>query len=329
MVWGCKELIRVEHCPVCNSGQFKILQSYEFLSQGKNRTDEQAGNITYVQERLSIFFDYIWKEGDAADIDMTLCKSCGFIFINPRPTDEDISIKYSIIDKLESARQREESRPPTRQEERAERIFSLLSGLSDKPPSNKRILDFGGAEGFNLIPFSNDNECLLLDYVEYDYGKGIKRLGNDLKDIEKDEKFDIILLCHTLEHITQPQKMIEDLTSHLQNNGLLYVEVPLGALIEWKMLKEPLTHLNFFSEEAVSKCFESVGLSMAHISTDFQWVRYKKIWCINAVGRLDEGKTNNSAYKTTRFQMYNPYYLSVLAASRGVPALRKLLGSKS
>ncbi|MBN2169486.1 MAG: class I SAM-dependent methyltransferase [Actinobacteria bacterium] len=322
-------MIRVEYCPICDSNELKVLKRYEFSSECNDQANKQISNITYVQERLNLFFDYIWKDSDTANIDMTLCKSCGFIFINPRPTDKDISIKYSVINELESARRREKSKPPTRQEKRAERTYSLLSGLGNKPPSNKRVLDFGGAEGYNLIPFSRDNECLLLDYVEYDYSDGIKRLGNDLEDIEKDEKFDIILLCHTLEHVTQPLKMIEDLASHLENKGMLYIEVPLGALIEWNLLKEPLTHLNFFSEESVSKCFELAGLSVAHISTDFQWVRYKKIWCINAVGCLNSDKVDfSSASKTTRFQMHNPYYLSILAASRGVLAARKLLVNK-
>jgi len=114
-------------------------------------------------------------------------------------------------------------------------------------------------------------------------------------------------LCHTLEHATDPRHIIEELRSHLTEAGLLYVEVPLGCWNEWKKLVEPLTHVNFFSEESLYTCVRSADLDVIYLSSDFQYVTHGKLWCVNLVGCKRKG-TTVTRFKTTRQQMENPYY---------------------
>lgn len=124
--------------------------------------------------------------------------------------------------------------------------------------------------------------------MKYDCPKAIGYLGRDVSDLQTDEVFDVILLCHTLEHAIEPMRMISDLSSHLAEAGLLYVEVPLGCWKEWKSLNEPLTHVNFFSEESIFKCLSSTGLNIIHLSTAYQWVTHGKMWCINIYNNHNE-----------------------------------------
>jgi len=94
---------------------------------------------------------------------------------------------------------------------------------------------------------------------------------------------------------------------HLRENGLLYVEVPLGAHTEWNELSEPLTHLNFFSEQSLVECLRLAGLQVIDISTRYVWVTHKKAWCVMALARPNNNTRPVPALSTKR-QMSNQYY---------------------
>ena len=80
-----------------------------------------------------IFFEKIWKDRNSAEFDVTLCKSCGMIFTNPRFTAEEIRIKYKTVSELESAKKRTQKQPALKTGERANRIYSLIARLQSPP----------------------------------------------------------------------------------------------------------------------------------------------------------------------------------------------------
>lgn len=301
-------MIRVGQCPVCGQNYLQILKKYNFILPETKEYDSLTEDVTYNYERLRIFFEKIWKDTKPAVFDVTFCKACGMIFSNPRFTKEEIITKYRVVSQSESAKKRIQKCPALKTNERAMRIYSLITELQGSGPKPQRILDYAGAQGYNLLPFiKNGNFGHLIDYVKYDYPEGIKYIGRDLGDLENGEVFDAILLCHTLEHAIEPRCMISELSSHLTEEGLIYVEVPLGCWKEWKILAEPLTHINFFSEESVFKCLRGAGLNIIYLSTAYQWVTHGKMWCINIVGSKCKRNTVMK-FKTAQQQMGNLYY---------------------
>jgi SAM-dependent methyltransferase len=305
----------VKNCPVCGSEDL-ILEKRHRFTLGQ-RLKREAAPLTYEEERLQVFFQEIWTESPAARIDIEKCGSCGMLFSNPRFTPEEISLKYETLDRSGSVWKRQRENPPLRTGERAARIHSLIRDALGETPRGLRILDYGGAQGYNLLPFLQQNQCFLLDYVTHEYPEGIVRLGNDIEDLGQTETFDVILACHVLEHAIDPLRLAMGLARQLSNNGLLYVEVPLGAFREWKKLKEPLTHVNFFSEESICNCIEKAGMDTISLRTVFQWVTHSRRWNViliagnHAGGRCPSGI--EAAYKSTRRQMSNPlYYVPLL-----------------
>lgn len=313
-------MITVNRCPMCNSESLEVIKTTRFFCPG-NRVKDNLIDINYV--RLWILFEKILNNKSPVEFYSTVCKSCGFIFTNPRLTAEEISIKYAMINELGSVKKRFKEHPASNLDMRAKRIYSLIRSVHKAAGESLRVLDYGGASGYNLIPFvENGNFCYILDYEKWDLPSGIEYLGKDLTVLQNNDFFDVTLLLHTLEHVVEPKHFLQDVSAHLSESGLLYVEIPFGCFREYKNLAEPSTHLNFFSEESIYKGFDSIGLSVVYLSTEYQWVTHGKMWCINIVGSRRKGENVITKHKTTKYQMNNIGYYWQLIMNKMISNLK-------
>jgi len=296
------------YCPVCNSQNYKTLINYKFKNPGndfKNFSDD------YRNSRLWVLFNKILSNNNSANFNITLCNSCGFIFLNPRFSESEFKIKYSFFSETKSEEKRLQKNPMFNLDIRAQRIYKLINKFYSQNSNFKpRVLDYGGAGGYILVPFKNKYKCYVVDYNKWKLPNGIEYLGKDLDHLEKEDSFDIIFLLHTLEHIINPKEFLDYLCKYLKNDGLIYVEVPLGCVKEWRVLMEPLTHINFFSEESLFKLFTLCNLNVIHIDTSYQWVAHGKNWNVNIIGtkRKEGNFINLNSIPATKAQMVNFYY---------------------
>ena len=311
-------------CPVCNSNINKTLISYKFKNPGndfKNFLDDS------INSRLWILFNKILSNTNSVKFSITLCESCGFIFLNPRFSENDFKIKYSIIDEMKLEKKLLKKNPMINLDIRSQRIYKLINKFYQQNSNLKpKILDYGGAWGYILNPFINKCKCYIIDYNKWKLPNGVKYLGKDLKNLEIDFQFDIILVLHTLEHIISPKEFLDYLNKYLKKDGIIYIEVPFGCLKEWKILREPLTHINFFSEESLYKLFTLCNLNVIHIDTSYQWVTHGKNWCINIIGT--KGKEgifiDLNSVLSTKAQMSKFYYkIQDFLNLRNYPAIMK------
>ncbi len=81
---------------------------------------------------------------------------------------------------------------------------------------------------------------------------GIECVSGTAEDYDLDERFELIVLTHILEHLYDPLCVLNKLHANLVADGLLLIEVPL-----WERLdKQPVgvlsfEHVNYFSEDAL------------------------------------------------------------------------------
>ncbi|MFH1149475.1 MAG: class I SAM-dependent methyltransferase [Actinomycetota bacterium] len=295
----------------------RSLKEHRFTRPAGGRAAREAD--TYTSERLEVLFDHLWKEGDKAVFKAVLCHDCGLIFTNPRMETSDVERKYRELAAMPSFRARARSSPPLDWSQRSERTKALLSRARSLQGAS--VLDYGGSGGHNLSAFLDFGPCYLLDYVRLDILEGAQYLGRDLDDIEMGLSFDVILACHVLEHDPDPVGLLRRMAEHLSSRGLIYIEVPLGAFHEWRVLAEPLTHVNFFSERSAQSLAERVGLEVVYVSTDWQWVTRSESWCVNLLAaRPSAGYPPARRHPaSTGMQMYDPRYLVP-------PARRKIAG---
>ena len=322
-------MFEIDHCPSCGSRENTKLKEHLFRFPGDD-IGNQLHDLTY--ERLWILFSRILEKRDKAVFLSMLCQKCGLIFTNPRFSREDIQIKYEAVNELGSVKYRLKRHPPSNLNLRARRIYHLVTNhFSARAESKPRVLDYGGASGYNVLPFTEKFDCGVLDFEQWDLPRGISYLGRDLSDLSEEDRFEVILLLHTLEHIPEPSTFLEDIGKYLANEGVLYVEVPLGCFREWRLITEPLTHINFFSEESLFNCIKRCGLATIHLETSYQWVTQGNMWCVNAVGKKGNFDDKVIPNLTTKKQMNKVNYYLPFLRDGGVirSVLKKMTGKRS
>lgn len=136
------------------------------------------------------------------------------------------------------------------------------------------ILDYGGNEG-EMFPLD------LLHAKRYVVDVEVRKLPNGVIGVSSPSQsglVDVVVCTHTLEHASDPNKMMIDIKSYLKPNGWLYVEVPYGEEHTYKSngIHE---HINHFSEKSLMNRFQTFGF------TDIQYFivdRYSQ----GIIGRL-------------------------------------------
>ncbi|MFP3867802.1 MAG: class I SAM-dependent methyltransferase [Desulfobacteraceae bacterium] len=312
-------MVFLTECRICSSKKYDVLLEQSFQRPGAgtgniNGSQDSIIGENYVKIRLDILFNAILNDNklNFYDISIRKCKDCGFVYFTPCPDEADLIKKYSELEKKYSEIDRltlAEKVSAKVMELRQNRVYDLLASSIPDFKKTQRILDYGGYRGDNLKKFFNTHRCFVVDYVVDEYYKEIEYIKGDVSAIGNGIGFDIILLQHTLEHIFDPVGYLQKLSGLLNSHGVIYIEVPLGCFREYKSLAEPLTHINFFSEESLVECVNQANLKTIYLSTDYQTVyNLSKTWCINLIAQ----KNNNHAVKIipqkTDYQMQNWKY---------------------
>lgn len=164
----------------------------------------------------------IWE----SDKKVYQCNDCGLYFIE-LPSDEEIYLLYkneyhnNIKNKLfEKAKSKMRYARSLSQ-------FNFIKKHTDL--KNKKVCEIGAFDGLLLNIFKkygsnvygyelNDNARL--------YAK--KKYDIDLKPnfLESNDKYDIIMLSHVIEHFKNPSEILFKIKDMLEPNGYLYIEVP-------------------------------------------------------------------------------------------------------
>ena len=152
---------------------------------------------------------------------------CGFLYLNPRPTIEEISYSY----------QSEYYDPHMKSVHGIwNRLYYYVQQLALRWKykiirrfiQNGRLLDIGGGMG-HFAKFIHDNGWYVKfqdSFVDLDRSE-IGSLGvADLSGLNSDIKFDVITLWHSLEHIHNIKYLFDSLDDLLKDSGILMIAVP-------------------------------------------------------------------------------------------------------
>lgn len=101
--------------------------------------------------------------------------------------------------------------------------------------------------------------------------RGIPVTVWDFMQTNLDEKYDLVILNHTLEHMDHPVRVLEKIKSLLSPSGLLYIDLPnFGGLsakllgTNWPLLL-PDEHLWHFSEKSLLLLLKKIGFKVIFI----------------------------------------------------------------
>ena len=172
-------------------------------------------------------------------------------------------------------------------------------------PKKSRVLEIGSGHGFFLEIMKTNG----FDIIGYDISKEKRKYSKKVTDVpvydininEKipaDNKFDIVVLFHTLEHITEPITLLKNIKKLLKPKGKILIEVPNSDDFHLKLNK---FYKEFYWERAHIHYFNPKILKNVIRKSGFKNIRI--------VGVQRYGIENFFHWKlTNKPQMENPSY---------------------
>lgn len=198
------------------------------------------------------------------------CQDCGFLFLDMRFDDEEMSNlyqdyrgeDYSIIrDKFEPGYLEKNKQIESGIKYKHD-IELFLSDLAEY----KTILDWGGDDGINTPSFDADRVFI------YDIS-GKKVLPN-FQSIESDElnsnDYDLVICSNVLEHVSYPQEILSEIVSVMNKETILYIEVPYEKIMADSFDSKNIfsnkrhwhEHINFYSQKSLEELLDKCGLKI-------------------------------------------------------------------
>ena len=150
----------------------------------------------------------------------------------------------------------------------------------------KKVLDIGCGTGGVLSAYK-ENGCDVLgldfddDYLSEAKNNNIFVKKGSIDVLRKDEKFDLIIISHVLEHVLNPVVFLKEIINHLSNDGVIYIEVPslesvLEGLYEFDLRNFfHNTHVSNFSLDSLNLMAKKTNLKMIKSNNLIQscWVK--------------------------------------------------------
>lgn len=222
------------------------------------------------------------------DFNVVRCRNCGLIYINPRPSEEEIvgfypdTYSWKETPKAESL--------PTKIVTGLERSyrFQLLNYevnkvLSYTPQGGGKVLDIGCGTGDRLKVFRRKGfdvygvevspqaryarEHLNLNVME----------GNLLKAGYAGDFFDVITMYNVFEHVHDPRKLLQEIRRVLKAKGYLVVGVPSTDSIQYHLFRKRWSafdlprDLFYFNPSLLRRLLEEGGFQVIGVDHDSNW----------------------------------------------------------
>lgn len=187
----------------------------------------------------------------------------------------------------------------------------------------KSMCDVGCGEGWNLrfykekgwrvtgIDISDfgilsKNPDLLENFIKTNIADGLSNLE------AQGNLFDLIILMNVLEHVLEPERLVEIIKKLLPKNGLLVIQVPndysllqMGALnqgfVDNSFWIQPPDHLNYFSKDSLVALLEESGFVCQDLFSNFPI----EFFLFNDLTNYQKNKKIGKAVHNTRVSLEN------------------------
>ena len=205
----------------------------------KNEIENKIANKIYSFEKISCIVCnsnnfQLLSEKDRYGLYMpvVICKECGLVQTNPRMSQKSYNKFYdSEYAKLYVGEGKPTEEFFTKQYNHGAYIYDYIRRFSGKI-ENKFIVEVGTGAGGILQYFKEKgNEVygvdLGSDYIEFGKQKGLNlEVGTIDKLYSLKKKLDVVIYSHIVEHLLNPVDELKKLRNILNEDSLLYIEVP-------------------------------------------------------------------------------------------------------
>jgi SAM-dependent methyltransferase len=162
------------------------------------------------------------------------CKRCGLIFLNPRMTAASYDAFYAgPYRALVSAFHRRPINAMTMEAEQRDYALKLGNALDQyiHCDSSGRLLDIGGSTGVvaeaicRRFYYQGTVVDPCIEELNRAADKGLRTLLGTAETFRRNELFDLVLMCQTVDHLLSPTMALRKIHSAMTENGVLFVDI--------------------------------------------------------------------------------------------------------
>ena len=204
------------------------------------------------------------------------CLNCGFFFVNPMPSDEELSKVYSPTSNYQAHKLKKDYK-----KEKNYKYIRIFEELKKYTTPNQKVLDVGTSDGEFLyyakmagfIPFGVEPNKTTAEIANKN---GLHVFCGFLSDCNFEKNsFDVLRLGDVLEHSNNPKKLLYECRTFLKVGGLLIISIPnmdslwakstyylkKYARLPWSVLTPP-HHLLYFSKNNLDLFLKKEGFEL-------------------------------------------------------------------
>lgn len=213
------------------------------------------------------------------------CVRCGLLYVNPRPSDEEIEEGIKIGAHSGDRVLESTGRYMPSKEEIYRKVLHDIYGV-ELQRHTRKWLDVGCGHGELLLVLKEvSNGNVLAKGLEPNRNKIVaasqKGLDVDFFDLTSHAgKYDCISLLNVYSHLTDPPRFLTLISKLLAGGGELLIQTGDTANLEVKLHPRPFLlpdHLSFASEEILSEMLRKIGFELVTVTKyptlKLAWVR--------------------------------------------------------
>ena len=259
------------------------------------------------------------------------CRSCGHLYLNPRPKTEDLGVIYPSTAYYAFA-ENQAGNPVVGYFRKIWESAKVGDFRKIVGSGKKKILDVGCGEGrfLSLLKEYGDSawELVGLDLDEQ-AGERCRKRGfrcevSRIEDFSPPDKFDAIIMFQLIEHVDDPRAVIKKMRTLLNPGGFLILETPNPAGLDYKLFKKTYwghyhfpRHWHLFTPEKAERLVVESGFEKPQISP----LLSPASWIISLHNKFLDEQKPSGLQKFFYFQ--NPILLGIFVIC---DLLRKTLG---
>ena len=213
-----------------------------------------------------------------------LCPRCGLVYLLDRWTPQGYHEFYGsgAYRSLSSAFKGTPSDVAGIEREQADYAARLIAALQGYvlPSRGGQLLDVGGSAGVVAREFAGHFglRATVLDPAPEEVAaataNGLRGVVGTLEDYESPEKFDLILLCRSIEHLLDLRGALSKIRCLLRDGGLFYCDI-VDFLESCRRYGPPQViskadHCYWLLQETAPPIFRSLGFEIVSVNLSFQ-----------------------------------------------------------
>lgn len=249
-------------CPLCGADDFSILKKSGYPDNTSLETIRQAYSASSSHKLLD---------------QVVQCRRCTMQYVNPRPKDEIIIDSYSSAEDDVFVAQN-----PQRIHTFRKFLSKVVTDMGWKDGSGRKFLDVGCAGGASLVaarslgfePRGIEPSRWMADFGRREYNVDI-RDGILVDGLFEPNTFDILTMWDVLEHVPDPNQILNTIHTILKPGGLFVMTFPdVGSWLT-RMLGDrwPFwlsVHLLYYTPTTIRKQLEQGGFEVRSINPYLQ-----------------------------------------------------------